>query len=273
MSKTDKTKNASKKSNKNKGIARFILKNIVAFIVLIIAVFAAVFFSLDKYTQHDTVYKVPDLYGMSEKKASVLIEKNNLRYRIIDSVHLKKVSPGAIVEQKPKAGAKAKSKRIVFLTINAIAGEVLPLPDVNDFSERQARVTLRAQGFNFNETEYVPSDFKGLVLYVKSMGKNVMPGDRLPKGSYLTLVVGQGGEDDNIIIPDLSGQTLDEAVEKLEILGLRKGNVFYDDSDKDKTGYIIYKQIPEKAEKSVFGQKVNLWLTTDSDKVVNTDNI
>jgi hypothetical protein len=82
------------------------LKHLGLALFIAIALLFLVFFSLGLYTLHGRTMPVPDLVGLTEGQFDNLVVDLDLRYQIIDSVHLNNVTPGAVVEQTPKRVVK-----------------------------------------------------------------------------------------------------------------------------------------------------------------------
>lgn len=188
----------------------FVINFLLMFTVLVLVVYGTLKW-LDKYTHHNEVVLVPDVKGMTLEDAASFFENNGLRYNVIDSVFSKDVAPGTIVELKPNVGAKVKEGRIVFVTVNALTSQMAMIPDVEDMSFRQAYALLRARGFETVEIEYVPGDFKDLVIAVELRGQALKNGEKVPLTSPLTLKVSNG--EDEVLPEDSLG--LDEPVREL----------------------------------------------------------
>lgn len=178
----------------------FFINALLMFAVLVLVIFGTLNW-LDKYTRHNEIVVVPDVKGLTMEDAASFFENNGLRYNIIDSVFSKDVAPGTIVELKPNVGAKVKEGRIVFITLNALSSQMETVPDVEDMSFRQAYALLRARGFESVEIEYVPGDFKDLVIAVELRGRALRSGEKVPLTSPLILKV-SNGEDE--VLPEES---------------------------------------------------------------------
>lgn len=256
--------------------ARLILKNLIIFIVLLAVLIVIILVGLKKYTRHSEVIVVPDVTSLSVEEASVFFEKKGLRYKVVDSLHIKSRLQGAILEQKPDPGSKVKHNRFIFLTINASSEEKISLPDVKDFSQRQAIATLEAIGLRIADIEYVPSEFRDLVLDVRFNGRTIITGSQLPKGSYLTLVVGQGESYGEILAPSLQGFTLSEAVDAAHLKSLNLGDIHYDvtpANTEDAKLYKVYRQDPISGSPITMGKKIELWMTTDATLIEAPDEM
>ncbi len=171
---------------------------------------------LDSYTHHNQAVVVPDVKGMTLEDAAQFFQDNKLRYNVIDSVFSKDVMPGSIVELVPGVGSKVKEGRIVFVTINALTSQMAVIPDVEDLSFRQAYALLKARGFSSVEIEYVPGNYKDLVMGVELNGRNLLKGEHVLLSAHLVLKVSSGDPNmapDSLALDSIPVETLDSDVE------------------------------------------------------------
>lgn len=159
----------------------------VAVVLVVIAMFG-----LSIWTDHGKVQIVPDVRGLSVSEAEKVLHGVNLKAEVVDSVYDNAATRGSIVEQLPPAANRVKPGRTVYLTINAYSQRQITLPELVGTSVRQARATLESLGFKDIREQRVPSDYRDLVLAVKSMGVTLRAGTQLPLGSTLVIEVGEG---------------------------------------------------------------------------------
>lgn len=169
-----------------------ILLSLVLMLLLGVGGVVGVLYWLDDYTHHGQALRVPDLYELQVEDAEMLLKREKLRCLVVDSVYKSGVMPGAIIDQVPKAGAKVKQGRILFLTINATQEKQVLFPNVKDLSERQAQALLVGVGLTIGEVEIVESPYKGLVVGATYKGQEIEAGDKLTIKSAVTLLVGRG---------------------------------------------------------------------------------
>lgn len=169
---------------------------VVAVLLVMLAMFG-----LNIWTDHGKVQVVPDVRGLSVPKAESLLGRMNLKAEVVDSVYDNEAGHGTVVEQVPPAANRVKPGRTVYLTINAFTQRQVTLPELVGTSVRQARATLESLGFKDICEQRVPSDYRDLVLAVKSMGITMRAGTKLPLSSTLVIEVGEGytEETDSII--------------------------------------------------------------------------
>ena len=182
-----------------KKIFLFCWNNLIIRTVLLILITGGILllvtlFWLDIYTRHNKAIIVPDVHALSVNEAAEILTRQNLRYDVVDSVYTDLVQPGAIVEQIPLANSKVKASRIIFLTVNASSARTIPLPDVQELSQRQAVAILNSVGFVADSVQYMPYEYKDLVIGVTMNGHDVHTGQALPAGSQLIILVGDGNQ-------------------------------------------------------------------------------
>ena len=119
-------------------IAGYIVKRILLAIVIVIALAWITLIVLDQYTHHGESVTVPDLQGLYVEEAQNLLENYDLYTQVIDSVYVKEKALGTIVEQIPPANSSVKKNRSIYLILNKRQVKMIPFPDVNDVSFRQA---------------------------------------------------------------------------------------------------------------------------------------
>lgn len=175
-----------------------ILLNIVAIGVVSIVLLILVFLFLNVYTRHGQNVIVPQLHGLQEKEAAVILKSKGLDIQVIDSIYKKDAVPGSVIEQSPKANNKVKKGRDIYITIYAHNPQQVSVPGLVDFSTRQAMALLNSIGFNQIAIEEVPAQYSGLVMSVEYRGKKLAPDEQIPAGSPLKLVVGSGMEEDSL---------------------------------------------------------------------------
>ena len=164
--------------------------NLIAMPIVVIAVIFGVLHWLDVYTHHGESIIVPNANGLPWKEVANDFNKKNLKVEIVDSNYVKGVAPGAVLEQRPAAGAKVKKGRTIYLTINTGEMPKVTIPDIIDNSSfRQAEARLRALGFKLTEPEYIEGE-KDWIYGVKYNGKELTSGEKVPREAVLTLCVG-----------------------------------------------------------------------------------
>lgn len=169
-----------------------IVANILLICIVGVLLVAIAMWFLNLWTAHGQVQVVPNVRSMSVGEAGSVLANCNLRVEVADSVYDGDVARGAVVEQVPPAGNRVKPGRTVFLTINAYSPRQVTLPELVGSSVRQARASLQSMGFQDIREVRVPSDYKDLVLAIKSMGVALRAGTKLPLDATIVIEVGEG---------------------------------------------------------------------------------
>jgi beta-lactam-binding protein with PASTA domain len=205
-----------------------------------------------------------------------MLANHGLYPEIIDSVFNKDKKLGTIIDQIPGPNSTVKKNRPIFLIINSRQIRQIPVPDLRDISYRQATAMIKAIGLNVSKVEYKPSEYKDLVIDLRYNGLNVTPGMRIPEGSMLILVVGNGLGSGQSLVPSLKGMILEDA--KLIVLSdsLVIGAVDYDSEPSgDEAEYVIYRQRPVAGKTISSGTRIDVWLSKDRsllEKTFEEDN-
>lgn len=252
----------------------FIVKNILAAGIICLVILIAVILWLKRYTEHGIEVDVPELIGLTIPEAQILTQQAGLKLEVIDSTYSHKVPMGTIVEQNPPALGHAKHDRTIYIIVNARTRKQIVFPELRDMSYRQVESTIRQLGLVVGEVIYEPSEYKDLVLDLKLDTMSIQPGQRITEGSTIVLVVGHGLGTEMVTVPDLRGQSLQDARSCLLNSMLIMGAFDYDvePTEGDETPYMVYQQTPEAGSMILEGSAVNVSLSTDQEKVVTADN-
>ena len=249
----------------DKSDAKFLGINLILAVLVGVGILVGLIAWLRTYTQHGVEVEVNDVRGMVLAEAEPLLAAEGLVLVVIDSTYSEKVPFGTIVEQDPKPFSHAKHGRAVYVTINATTKRQVTMPNLQDMSYRQAETTLRGIGLEV-DTIY---DFRDLVLDVKRNGESVLPGDKLPVGTQVRLVVGFGRGTEEVEVPSVIGMSPVDARRVLLSHRLTVGAVTCDEAvEEDGTPLYVYQQIPAAGEKLIEGETVALKLTMDAEKAV-----
>ena len=160
----------------------------------IVAVIAYLFFHWITYTtHHGQEITVPNLAKLSAEQAEEKLAALDLDYIVLDTVDFRPDFPKlTIVEQEPKAGAKVKEGRKIYIKINASTYTMVSLPDLIEKTYRQAVPTLASVGLLEGAITYKPYLGKDMVLEMRMNGKKLKAGDKILKSSKIDLVLGDG---------------------------------------------------------------------------------
>jgi beta-lactam-binding protein with PASTA domain len=171
----------------------YVLLNLLAMAVVIVALCFGVKYGLELYTHHGEGIVVPKVQGMTYNKARLLLEQEGLVILVSDSGYNKTLPADCILAQTPGTGMKVKQGHIIYVTVNSPMSPSFAIPDIVDNSSvREAEAKLTAMGFRLLPAQTVPGE-RDWVYGIVCRGRRVSNGDRIPIDYPLTLLVGGGG--------------------------------------------------------------------------------
>ncbi len=170
----------------------FLIQLGLALLVSVLLVFLALRW-LNSNTNHGEFVEVPDFSKMSVPDMRKSVETAALRYEVLDSANFNPDYPRfSIIEQNPPAGNKVKENRKIYFTVNPSGYKKVSVPKIIQVTQRNATSMLRAVGLDVQRVSYIDQLGKDMVYYIKYKGKQIKPGDKLPKTSKIELVCGNG---------------------------------------------------------------------------------
>jgi len=178
----------------------FLIQLGLAVLVLIITIFLVLRY-LNITTNHGEFVEVPDFSKKSVMEMRKSIEEAGLRYEVLDSANYNPDYPRfSIIEQNPTAGSKVKENRKVYFTVNPSGYKKVTVPQIIQVTKRNASSMLKAVGLDVQRVTYIDELGKDMVYRIKFKGKDIKPGDKLPKTSKIELICGNGSITERAII-------------------------------------------------------------------------
>ncbi|MBB1150349.1 MULTISPECIES: PASTA domain-containing protein [unclassified Myroides] len=144
-------------------------------------------------TNHDQRIEVPSLLKLDTFQAEQVIEKNELRMVVLDTLDYdKNFPPLTVLEQDPMPGSSVKENRKIYVKINASGYGKVILPELEQLTYRQARSTIISMGLKEGTISYTTFIGKDVVLGIQQNGKKLKKGDLVVKNSKIDFVLGDG---------------------------------------------------------------------------------
>ena len=186
--------------------SKFLIGNLLAMLLVVIALMFGVKYGLDWYTHHGEGIKVPKLEGMLYSEAYNMIMAEDLIIVVSDSGYNKRLPANCILSQNPGPGTMVKAGHTVYVSVNSPSSPSFAIPDVVDNSSyREAEAKLMALGFKLLPPQMVEGE-KDWVYGILCKGRRVSAGDHVSIDSPLTLMIGSGqydvGEEIDYIEPE-----------------------------------------------------------------------
>ncbi|HXA01020.1 MAG TPA: PASTA domain-containing protein [Cytophagaceae bacterium] len=248
-------------------------KDVFIHIAVIIGIFIAMilcffFIYLPVTTNHGETITVPKLIGMNSQDLESFLNSKHLRYQINDSSYAPGTRPYTVLTQHPFDGSKVKKNRKIYITIASANPPKVKMPRLIDGSLRSAESTLKSFDLSVGKINKVPSPFPNLVLDQQMNGKTIQPGTYIPKGTKIDLTVGNGTDNEEVEVPDVTGLSLEDARTKLAESGLAVGSIRSDSKSSQPSGTVV-KQNPSGNSGRVLraGEEVSIWVAGSSNGI------
>lgn len=236
-------------------------RNLIIAIGSIFTFLIILFYSLGFYTRHGEGIPVPKLKGLPLAQAIELLEEQGLRYQINDSIYLIDQGPGVVVEQDPDPNTNVKSNRTIYLIVTKDAPNI-KFPDIEGKTFLEVRAILNNYQLKIVDTTYRSDVAKDVILEALLNGTILRKGQPIPKGSQISLVLGDGLGASEVDIPNLLGLSLSEA--RMALLGssLILGNVTFEGASDTLNSRIInqFPAINDTLNKVSIGTSINVVL-------------
>lgn len=233
----------------------------------VLLIIAVIFFYLylPVTTNHGSEVQVPDLTGKRIFEIDSALTPLQLRYEVGDSSYSADLPPLTVLAQVPKPGHFVKENRRIYVTINRSSPPTLPLPnlfgDGGAGSLENAEAVLRSAELVKGRVIFRRSPNYHLVMEIRYNGRPINPGTRVPKGSTIDLVVGDGAGPRDFVLNNFVGMTYANVLLRLGNLSLHLGSVHIPD-DVDTMGIDIFviKQLPDPGDSVSIGDPIDLWI-------------
>ncbi|MVM40993.1 PASTA domain-containing protein [Spirosoma sp. HMF3257] len=239
-----------------------LLINIGIILALVAVLFLAFFFIyLPFTTNHGQTITVPDVTKLSFDEMQNLLDDRDLRYEVSDCTFVAGAQPLTVILQYPRANAKVKEGRKIYVTLTKRVAPMVPMPQLENLTFRSAELNLHSLGLTIGERIYVPDVAKNAVLRQLYNGKVITPGTPVPKGAQIDLEIGDGLGSTMFEIPNVVGLPLDEAEAAIRGSNLKVGTKISVDDPEKEVGTVI-KQRPEarSGERIRVGETMDLWI-------------
>lgn len=167
--------------------------NVLAAVLVLVALIVGAFASIDAFTRHGRVAQVPDVGQLSWEQARRALRREGLKMVVEDSLYDPHSLPGVVLEQRPAAGSYVKPGRRVAVVLNRAGAAPVALPDLaGNATLRLAEQQLRGLGFRMGTPVYVDDEPLDLVLAIRQDGRLLRAGEMVSPASPLVLEVGAG---------------------------------------------------------------------------------
>jgi beta-lactam-binding protein with PASTA domain len=217
-----------------------------------LCLFVIFFFSLGWITGNGETEKVPAVIGLDVLAAEKNLTALGFDVVLQDSIYVDTLARTSVLRQTPEADEVVKKGRTVYLTINRVIAPQVDMPNLVGFSIKSAETYLKVLGLRLGSIQMVPDQNKNVVLDQLVNGQPIAPGSKIPSGTLIHFLVGDGGASAGLLMPDLVGLTYEQAKAQLISLGLNLGVVSVNGSIVDSATAFVFEQHP-----SAYGSQID----------------
>ena len=220
--------------------------NLLAGLILMIVLLFILSTCLGPLTRHGKNKTVPNVVGKSFEEAQRILNSSGFDVEVQDSIYSDTTAKGNVLRQVPDGDATVKISRTVYLTINRRVPPLVEMPNLKDFSLRNAELQLKNMGLRIGDTSFVHDFAKNTVQEQNYRGKPIEPGTKIQQGSAIDLVLSDGLGETEFTVPNLVGMTFNQAKGFLESNGLSFLSIIPDPDVVDTASAYIYWQDPPR---------------------------
>lgn len=258
--------------SKNNFFGSIFFKTIVLAIIIFGVFIVAVSSFLSLTTQHNKEIIVPDFGNMTFEQASHIAAAAELQVIIDDSVYVKKLQPGVVYLQNPKAGSSVKKGRKIRLTTNTLAPKNVSMPALIGCTLRQAKAELIRNGLVLGEISYIRDIATNIVICQKIGDQDIENSSAVETGAVVNLVLGMNPRDSIVVVPNIIGQNYQKALDMLQDASLNMSKASFDNTVKDYADSLnakVFSQrpMPYTNDRVKRGSYISISLTTNEKKI------
>jgi serine/threonine protein kinase/beta-lactam-binding protein with PASTA domain len=222
----DRSRRRQKKSNTST-----ILLVVAGILVLVGAILIGKWaFSGNGGVGNDTV-AVPNLIGQSRADATKLLTNSDLKVGTVKNQPCEQQAKGNVCSQDPTKNSTVKKNSTVNLVVSTGAPKVT-VPDVRGLTYDKAKAQLEDKGFKVEQKTEESDQNPGVVTKQNPAGDQ-----EKEKGTTVTLTVAKAPE--TVAVPNVAGQSCDDAKSALSAVGLTGNCVNTPTTDDNQVNKVI----------------------------------
>ncbi|MEJ2164505.1 MAG: PASTA domain-containing protein [Desulfobacterales bacterium] len=208
----------------------------------------------------DTVI-VPDLEGKDVVYALELLTEMELNTKVKGSEYTTDIPKNHVVFQEPQPGSEIKKGRDVKIIISRCP-KILSMPNLITLSIQQAKNILEendmCQG-KLSRAYNTEIEKDGIIAQVPAAGSLIA------RDTCIDLLVSKGARPAAFKMPELSGLTLEDALQSIEKINLSIGNL-KSAYQRGKPRNIVVEQEPVSGQRVIIGSPVSLLINREPHK-------
>ena len=193
---------------------------------------------------------VPEVVGLTQKEAAKKLKEAGL-FASFNSEHSATVAAGKVIRTDPTALHQLQRGSRVDVYVSS-GPELVTVPDVVGKDRADARAALEDAGLKVTVHEQDSSEPDGRVLTQSPGG-----GSTVARGSRVTITASKGQA--KVSVPDVKGQTQDDATHTLEAAGFTVRTIFETTTDQTKDKQ-VERQSPSGGAERTKGSTVTIYV-------------
>ena len=192
--------------------------------LFVVGIFIVDLYLLPMYVGSSNDIFLPDIKEKYHNEAINELSSLGFDVKIITIPYESKNKPGSVIKMFPNAFTKVKKGREITISIGGHQKDIM-LPDFSEMTLRNAKIKIADLGLNLDTImyEFNPQLKNGYVSF-----QTPPKGKLIKSGSLVSLGVSKGSPPDYFTVPDLINYSLKKATEKLQLEGLRLGEVEFE---------------------------------------------
>ncbi|MCR3956104.1 MAG: Stk1 family PASTA domain-containing Ser/Thr kinase [Gudongella sp.] len=209
-----------KKNEKNRAFV--VIAAILAAFILATGIFAGYMRLRDNISVNDDIF-MPSLIGMTQEEAEVIAEEEGFQLNIVDSISSSEFEAGRIVSQNVDEGVRIRPGYPVSITVS-LGSDLVSVPLLVNRTLTEAEAILKEAGLRMN----VAYDFSDTVPLDVVMEQSMESFTDVEPNTRIDLVVSKGEEVSEVVMIQLIGTQISQAMNDIVAMDLVVGEVTYE---------------------------------------------
>lgn len=230
-----------------------LLKFFVLIVLFVAAAGAASFVTLAYIIGNEESVVVPDLVGRDVIYVLETLSTMELNAKVQGSEFSAHIPRNRVIVQDPAPGTRMKRGRDVRLVFSK-GPQLVAMPSLKHLSLMEAKIRITEMGLDVGVTStlfHPVIDKEAIITHVPA------PGALVTRGDLVDLLLSDGKKPTFLAMADLIGKSLDEALERIESMGLKVGTIT-PESAPDADANTVLAQSPKSGFKVTQGRIVDL---------------
>lgn len=196
---------------------------------------------------------LPNVVGKTYDEAATILDKAGFTAQKGEARIHRTVAADVVIQEDPPAGSRQKRGIAVILAVSA-GQRSAEVPVTTNMTQQQARISIENTGLTMGAaTEQLSDQPRGLVIQSEPAA-----GTKMELPGVVNIVISKGPA--TVVMPDLYGRTLGEALSMIEQLGLRVAGRSRDTSSIQPENTVV-RQLPSPGNTIRAGGPVSLTIS------------